>query len=176
MRNFVFSLILTACSGSSNPPSPDLAPTPPDLFASDFCAGTAVAGSCAQAFFAQAAACMGNTRPCSAEDHLPDGQGYCFDSGAHLSLLAGGGDLGSALYRGVWTNAAGATCLSAVVPGPSRFRMTLTQNNVSLTYDLQSGDVVCPDATTSNIGRVDTCDDIHFLIDPNQCTAGSCPL
>jgi hypothetical protein len=151
----------------------DLA-SPPDLAASGFCAGTKVAGTCAQAFFAGVAACWGALDSCTYQI-TPTGTytftlDDCFSSGQHRHTDANGQTHDT---QSTWTNAAGTVCLTDSAhyeAGP------LTAGGVTLSYDESSGALVCPDGSTFNIGALDSpelCNAVEVILSVH-CDEGTC--
>jgi hypothetical protein len=167
--------------GDSGSSTPDLAAgdlsaaTGGDLAQGPFCAGTAVAGTCAAIFFAPLSSCFDPTGACT-EMLVGNAGSDCWANGSKLVGTISG-DGGTAAH-GVFSKS-GTPCytvdVAQSVAGGEVF--TVTSGGHTLIYDLQQGKVSCPDSSTVLIGAdYGGCAALKALIAPKTsgCTSGAC--
>ncbi len=139
-----------------------------------FCDGTKVSGTCAQAFFAAAAACLSTLGACTDQitptSATTFNEDVCWSTGQTRHVQADGT---SHVTTSTWVSQTSATCLTS---NSTYEQGTYTANGTSLVYDESTGDLTCPDGSSANIGTVaggDLCPDVASILD-NQCTDGTC--
>ncbi len=159
---------------SASVPRPDLARGPDlaiegpvDLAYEPFCAGTPVAGTCVQRFFAPVARCF---RPAGACTYSV--MGYmiytiCWASGAREELTGMGYPMAAR-----WTQGGGA-CLGLSLSVDSLYDHDGQQLRVS------GGDVICPDGSrlagfAPNLSSCPALSALLSLRPPDGCTYGDC--
>jgi hypothetical protein len=148
----------------------------PDVGAADqggFCAGTAVAGTCVQAFFAPLSACFAPAGSCHLQTpavvRMPV---WCWSDGAQLNEMMGVDTLNRS-----YIGSGGAVCFtqSVVFPGLTSF----SAGGATLSFNPATGAYRCPNGTTGTVGAgAGGCAALDALVNPptGGCTAGVCPF
>jgi hypothetical protein len=179
----ILALALAGCGSDGGTVTSD-AP----VASSSFCAGTAVAGTCAQAYFATVADCFGTppTGTCQSQEYENDGgagggKAYCWSDGSHLYAHFTLNDAGLANATGQWINGHGTTCMTADVVGGmagNESLITYHAGGSDLVYDTLTGAVTCPDGSHANIGAGQTLCTLlaTFVTEPPGCVTGTCAL
>lgn len=182
---------LAAARDLATPPdlavAPDLA-TPPDLATAPdlakgaaFCAGTTVAGTCLQSFFAQVSDCWPATGSCTKNTPSQGASNTCWQGGAQFFSTS---DM--TMAHGVWKAGNGAiTCMTgdAVIVGmglPIFTFKSLTGDKLGM--DFQQSTYTCPDGSTHALPNnfvmdFGGCMALKTLISVpmSGCTNGACP-
>ena len=123
-------------SGGAGPGSASMA----DLSGPAFCAGTRVAGTCAQQFFASLARCFVATGPCVVMGtDLPEA--WCWSTGARLEARIDA-MTGKVAIR--YLAAAGVCADGGYALTGAGVAYTLSANGRTIVYDESTGAVVCP--------------------------------
>jgi hypothetical protein len=168
MKNLAPLLLVAACSSGGITPNGDMASTT----VAAFCAGTAVAGTCIQTFFAPLASCFPEGGACTSED-TGSGKNLCWADGSKLIGTLGAGGV----PHGVFSRN-GATCYSVDVGlTGSSADFEVANGTTSISYSTSTGNARCPDGTSVKLGTdFGGCAALKALLDPSgaSCTAGAC--
>jgi hypothetical protein len=187
MRRTVWLLVLSVGCSSGLPagtvadlagadltgaPHPDLAGADLTVAPGGFCAGTLVAGTCVQSFFAPLALCFAPSGGCITQSPmLALSPTWCWPNGDELKQMSGV-DTSHRSYQ-----SGNTLCFSEqngfIATGPAFSAGTQT-----LYFDSSTGAYTCPDGSKGTIG-VDFggCSALGALIEPDtsNCTTGACP-
>jgi hypothetical protein len=145
---------------------PDAAP-PGDL--SDWCSGTAVAGTCLQTFFAPLAACFDAMGSCVYQSSSGGiVKSYCWNNGAQATETFGVGQQS-------WTfeSSSGATCFTWLNEATDS---TISAGGANVHFQPATGDYTCG-GTSGTVGaNCGGCAELCALFKSTpSCTAGTCP-
>jgi hypothetical protein len=142
-----------------------------------FCAGTSIAGTCAQPFFARMAACFTPSGPTTAQAQSPSMVTLCWTGGARLvvtmSAVAG--------VSGTYSQS-GTTCATLHIDNPNDPTKAVfhfaAPDGETLSFD-GVGNLTCPDGSQAKI-KIGTggpdCAELARLIGPSDHPmTGTCP-
>jgi hypothetical protein len=160
-RTYLLLILLAGCSGAA---SPSTGP----------CAGTGLAGSCVDRFFAPFTACWkGGMPPCTQQQKDLTTTVQCWPSGAQAEAQTV--DLATMKKQLTWTQS-GVTCMTGTA---SQSGLSLNIDGATLAYDHKTtGDATCPDGTTVHLGVLGNpiaCPALVTFLSRAACTDGTCP-
>jgi hypothetical protein len=161
-------------------PTSDLAGHP-DLSHADlanaagFCAGTPVAGTCVQTFFAPQAMCFSPTGACHAPPADPmGGSTWCWANDDVLKQKATVTSV-TRTYKNGSDDCFTDTKTTTSISGSDVF----TSGSITLQLNVATGAYECPNGAAGSIGPdLGGCAALQALINPatNLCGAGACPF
>jgi hypothetical protein len=142
--------------------------------ATSFCTGTALDGTCAQAFLAPLADCLQAAGACTASSSTT----ACWPSGGEVTLTTSSSGGGTNTQLAASRN--GLSCFITTVTGSSASPYVITSTTGdALTYYPSSGKVLCPDNRELTLDTpYGGCDALRLVLagpDFSSCGAGTCP-
>ena len=142
----------------------DLSPAPDLLIA--FCAGTGLAGTCVQAFFAPLMDCFQPTGACT-DSNVDTFPSYCWPNGMVIHVGHGPGE------ETIDYENNGSTCYSYLF---AAWGTTATAGNTMIDFNRQSGDYSCG-GVSGNVGaNCGGCVELCNLLQPDVTIEPNCQL
>jgi hypothetical protein len=154
-------------------------PVPVDLAGVDgfnaaaFCAGTSVAGTCLQTFFAPLSTCFVPSGSCNQSVPGVVMPIFCWSTGAELKQQTNASELDRTFISG------GVICYTEQIGGPGPQKTPWwAAGGQGMFYEPIGGNYDCPDGSKGNIGaNYGGCAALGALVAPDRtaCMPGACP-